>query len=172
MNFIERLLDAAKDYPIQRLSISRYEIVTDPKDASDGRNAYKGDTGWPAAWAIAKKAGVSWGCGNPGQHQINVTDWRDALPSGYVVAEEAARQTSAIASTARMIADTTRDTIAQEAARKAVEMWLLTSEAQAMIADAEWKERLASEANTEMYRLRPAWVYGAVWFDVPHGEGG
>ena len=171
MNFIERLLDAAKDYPVQRLSISRYEIVTDPKDARD-HPQYKGDTGWPAAWAIAKKAGVAWGCGNSGQHQISVSDWRDALPPEYVVAEESASQASAIATTARMIADSTRDSIAQEAARKAVEMWLLTTEAQAMIADAEWKERLASEANTEMYRLRPAWVHGAVWFDVPHGEGG
>ena len=27
--------------------------------------------GWPAIWAVVKKMGISGGCGNEGQHQIN-----------------------------------------------------------------------------------------------------
>lgn len=165
MNFIERLVEAAKKYPeVERIRISRHDLLTIPREARDGgpRN------GWPAAWAIAKEAGVSWGCGNTGRHQLDVPDWRDALPSEYVLAEEAASQASDIASTARMIADTTREAIAQEAVRKAVEAWQETAEAQAMITDAIKKEQQAATAQAEMRRLRPAWVYGYVEYDITH----
>lgn len=29
----------------------------------------KGKDGWPVAWSIVRLAGISGGCGNPGQHQ-------------------------------------------------------------------------------------------------------
>ena len=35
--------------------------------------------GSPAAWFIAQQAGISWGCGNPGQHQADTSQLVDGV---------------------------------------------------------------------------------------------
>ena len=35
--------------------------------------------GWPAAWHVAEKAGVGFGCGNPGQHQARTKNLIDGV---------------------------------------------------------------------------------------------
>jgi len=151
--FIDRLLrEARKHRGVKRLFISTREIRTDPQGVDVDH--------WPAAWHIAKEAGVSWGCGNPGQHQIHVSteEIQEALPEVYRQACDSSQ------------AADRRYKVAEEefgaAKEAAIDAWLQTDGAQHLagalgsafeVLEACWKVE---------HDARPEWHKDGQWFAV------
>jgi hypothetical protein len=81
----EELLAIASDVGVTAVSIGKKHPLVGNEDWSFGAASSiftrKDDQhdGWPAAWHIAKEAGVSGGAGNTGQHQADTRDLIDGV---------------------------------------------------------------------------------------------
>lgn len=165
MTFIDRLVEAAREYPqVKRIKVNRYEVVTDPLDARDIEPTPKDRTaGWPAAWAIAKKARISWGCGNHGQHQISVPahEIEEALPTEYKEGQATIRVAMSNWESARWELEGAIERVKAEA----VLTWQATDEAKTLRAKEEELKQACIAASNEAAPA-PEWFRGSQWFEV------
>lgn len=158
MSFIDHILEAARTNPdVKRVYISRFEVKTEPADARET----KGRRTWPAAWEIAEKAGISAGCGNHGQHQIQVLgpDVEAALPFDYKVYRAAYSARDTKVCEAREAINWRRRAVANEAIR----LWNESAEGQEMQA-----KLIAAEAERASLNhvSPPDWYTKGQWFEV------
>lgn len=166
MSFVDDLLAAAKEFPqVKRLYISTWEIKTDPLDARDippKEPSYPKDTGWPAAWAIARKARVSGGCGNHGQHQISVGHQGQAaaFPPEYT----AWLSKKAITEGAHMDAQWALQDAIAHAEAEAKRRFLETDEAKQLQQAIDQREQEVNAMYAEQVPA-PGWLNGA-WYEV------
>lgn len=80
-----RLLQVAKENGVTAVSVGKKHsrvgneswgfgttgaIFTPPKERIND---------WPAAWHLAEAMGISYGCGNPGQHQADISELIDGV---------------------------------------------------------------------------------------------
>lgn len=157
MNVIEHIKKLAKDGGCSRIFVhiseSGYgEIRTDP-------SSLKGKAGWPLAWQIAEDVGISWGCGNPGQHQVLVETAQldEALPSAYQEAREAEARTVEALNLAQ------ENLEARE--REIIEAWRKTPEGVRYLEKRNKSISVATEAGEIKEALRPLWL-GGMWITV------
>jgi hypothetical protein len=157
-NFIERLLDAAKPYKgIKRLYISRTEIKTDPIESRDKR-------GWPAAWEIAERAGISWGAGNTGQHQIHLTEEEmdAALPPIFLKRRE---ETSEAEFKYKEAEEKLKD-----AKEDLIELWLSSPQGQHLTGKVIDSQKQVESCYKAERAARPKWYDQGDFFEVDHGS--
>lgn len=77
-NKTAEVLAVASEMGVEVVGIGRpHELLNNQKFPGSTRgsiftpHAARDSNGWPAAWKIAERTGIGYGCGNTGQHQIH-----------------------------------------------------------------------------------------------------